>query len=257
MVRDISDLLKDWRYDPEKQVRIIEATDGRSVLQIRQPLGIEQYELDGRPDGERPDGKECLVDVYEESLEEYRAEHGSDEGFVLDREHCVRLQNEAVIYYYRYLVLFQIGDFERTVRDTAHNLRICDLVNRYAESDEDKTDVLQYRPYILRINAVASAMISVSKEMMSSATELLQTAIRDIETMPDVNTPTFELERMRSISVLRATLKQVLERQVLERQVSPTAQLRRDLEKAVAEENYELAAELRDRIRSIDPSETE
>ncbi len=246
MGRDLTDLLKEWEYDPENSVRVIEADNGRKVLQIRQPLGIEQYEMDGRPDGLQPDGKKCLLDVYLERLEEHKREHDSDKGFVLGHEDCDDLQSEAIIYYYRYLILFQIGDFERTATDTDHNLGLCDLVGRYAELEEDKKQTLQYRPYILRMNALSKAMVSMNRELLMTARDLLESAIRDIETMPDVDTPTFEVERMRSLSVLRATLKQVMERKP-----SPVAQLKLQLNEAVAEENYELAAELRDRINKI------
>jgi hypothetical protein len=246
MGRDLTQLLREWEYDPESSVRIIEAEDGRKVLQIRQPLGVEQYELDGRPDGLMPDGKKCLLDVYLERLEEHKREQGSDKGFVLGHEDCDDLQSEGVIYYYRYLILFQTGDFERTAADTDHNLALCDLVSRYAEHEEDKKQILQYRPYILRMNALSKAMVSVNRELLMTARDLLEGAIRDIETMPDVDTPTFEVERMRSLSVLRSTLKQVMGRKP-----SPVAQLKLQLDAAVAEENYELAAELRDRINGI------
>ena len=249
-MRDITEFLRDWEFDPENQVRIIEADDGRSVLQIRQPLGVEQYELDGRPDGQRPQGRDCLLDVYKDMLREYESEHGSDAGFVLDRDDCAYLQNEGIIYYYRYLVLFQIGDFDRTAADTAHNLQLCDLVGRYAENDEDRTEILQYRPYILRINAVARAMVNMNNEMITAAKDLLESAIQDIRSMPEVDSPTFEVERTKSISVLQSTLKQVLEAKA-----SPTAGLEKELQQAVAEENYELAAELRDKIRSLSRAE--
>ena len=54
MKHDLSQLLHDWPYDPEHTMRIVTAGDGRSVLQVRLPLGIEQYELEGRPDGHEP-----------------------------------------------------------------------------------------------------------------------------------------------------------------------------------------------------------
>jgi len=246
MGRDLTDFLKEWEYDPESSVRIVEADDGRKVLQIRQPLGVEQYEMDGRPDGVRPEGKDCLLDVFRGRLEEHRRAHGSDEGFVLNHEDCESLQSEGIIYYYRYLVLFQIGDFERTAADTDHNLTLCDLFRRYAEQDEDKKQILQYRPYILRMNALSKAMISMRRELLAAARELLEAAIKDIETMPEVDTPTFEVERMRSLSVLRSTLKQVMEKKP-----SPVAELKAELDQAIEAENYELAAELRDRIRGF------
>lgn len=247
MGRDLTDILREWDYDPENPVRIIEAEDGRKVLQIRQPLGIEQYEMDGRPDGVRPEGRNCLLDVYHDRLARHRNEHGSEDGFIMSHEDCDDLQSEGIIYYYRYLILFQIGDFERTAVDTDHNLALCELISRFAELEDDKKQILQYRPYILRMNALSKAMISMSRELVTNARDLLESAIQDIEAMPDVDTPTFEVERMRSLNVLRATLKQVMERKP-----SPTAQLKHELDEAVAEENFELAAELRDRIRRID-----
>lgn len=251
MGRDLTEILREWEYDPENTVRIVDAEDGRKVLQIRQPLGIEQYEMDGRPDGLRPDGKTCLLEIYQERLDQHIAEHGSDEGFALSHEDCDDLQSEGIIYYYRYLILFQIGDFERTAADTDHNLALCDLIGKYAEQPADRKQILQYRPYMLRMNALSKAMLSMNREMTMTARDLLESAIRNIETMPEVDTPTFEVERMRSLSVLRATLKQVLERKP-----SPLAQLKHELDEAVAEENFELAAELRDRIRRIGTQES-
>ena len=51
---DLRQILKAWPYDPEHDARIVRGDDGRELLQVRTPLGIEQYEMDGRPDGLRP-----------------------------------------------------------------------------------------------------------------------------------------------------------------------------------------------------------
>jgi hypothetical protein len=246
LVGDITDILKSWEFDPDNQVRIIQANDGREVLQIRQPLGIEQYELDGRPDGITDEGKECYLEVLQEKLQDFTDSNGTDEGFQVSHEQFQLLQNEGIIYYYRYLVLFQIGDFERTARDTEHNLQICDLLDKYAENEDDKKEILQYRPYILRMFAIAKAMISLHQQLKAAAKEILESAIEEIENMPNIDTPAFQFERIRSLKYLRSTLKQVLEQKV-----SPLDQLKKELEAAVEEENYELAAELRDKIRTL------
>lgn len=246
MAGDITDILKSWEFDPDNQVRIIQANDGREVLQIRQPLGIEQYELDSRPDGKTYEGKECYLEVLQEKLQDYTDANGTDEGFQVSHEQFQLLQNEGIIYYYRYLVLFQIGDFERTVRDTEHNLQICDLLDKYAENEDDKKEILQYRPYIFRMFAIAKAMISLHRQLKTAAKEILESAIEEIENMPNIDTPAFQFERIRSLKYLRSTLKQVLEQKV-----SPLDQLKKELEAAVEEENYELAAELRDKIRTL------
>ncbi len=246
MAGDITDILKSWEFDPDNQMRIIQANDGREVLQIRQPLGIEQYELDGRPDGTTYEGKECYLEALQEKLQDYTDANGSDEGFQVSHEQFQLLQNEGIIYYYRYLVLFQIGDFERTARDTEHNLKICDLLDKYAENEDDKKEILQYRPYILRMFAIAKAMISLHQQLKAAAKEILESAIEEIENMPNIDTPAFQFERIRSLKYLRSTLKQVLEQKL-----SPLDQLKKNLDAAVEEENYELAAELRDKIRTL------
>jgi hypothetical protein len=243
---DLTEILRSWEFDAENQVRIITADDGREVLQIRQPLGIEQYELDGRPDGKSPEGKDCFLEVLQGRVQNHVAEHGSEEGFQVRHSELLLLQNEGILYYYRYLVLFQIGDFERTARDTQHNLAICDLVERYAESDEDKKEILQYRPYILRMHAISQAMISLRQQLKVAAREVLESAIEEIEGMAEIDTPAFQFERIRSLKYLRSTLKQVLEQKV-----SPLDSLKRELDEAIQEENYERAAELRDRIRVL------
>ena len=243
---DITDILRSWEFDADNQVRIIQAADGREVLQIRQPLGIEQYELDGRPDGKTPAAKECFLEALQARLESHIAEHGSDADFRVSHADFLQLQNEGILYYYRYLVLFQIGDFERTARDTEHNLGICDIVERYAEVEDDKKEILQYRPYILRMYAISKAMISLHQQLKTAAREILESAISEIEGMPDIDTPAFQFERIRSLKYLRSTLKQVLEQKV-----SPLESLKQELDTAIEDENYERAAEIRDRIRAL------
>lgn len=243
---DITEILRSWEFDPDNQVRIIQAQDGRDVLQIRQPLGVEQYELEGRPDGRRPEGRECYVDLIHERLQNHVAERGSDTGFVVSHDDYQLLQNEGVLYYYRYLVLFQIGDFERTARDTEHNLQICELVEKYVSSDEDKNEILQYRPYILRMFAIAKAMISLHQELKSAARQILESAIQEIESMPNIDTPAFQFERIRSLKYLRSTLKQVQEQKV-----NPLDRLRKQLDEAIEQEDYEKAAQLRDQIQAM------
>jgi hypothetical protein len=243
---DITDILKGWEFDSDNQIRIIQADDGRQVLQVRQPLGIEQYELDGRPDGREPFGRPTMLDEIRARLESHRSARGSDEDFAITHDDFTTLQSEGLLFYFRYLVLFQIGDFVRTSRDTEHNLALCELVERFVESEEDRKELLQHRPYILRMNAISRAMISLHKEMKTAAEEILAGAISAIEGMKEIDTPAFQFERMRSLNYLKATLKQIHDKES-----SPVDGLKAELAAAVDEEDYERAASLRDRIRTL------
>jgi hypothetical protein len=252
MSGDMTDILRDWEYDSDNQIRIIQADDGRQVLQVRQPLGIEQYELDGRPDGKRPFGRETALEEFRSRLENYTASHGGDDGFHLSHDDFATLQSEALLFYFRYLVLFQIGDFVRTTRDTDHNLGLCEMVEKYQDNEEDKKEILQYKPYILRMNAISRAMISLHKEMKATAEDILSNAISTIETMAEIDTPAFQFERVRSLNYLKATLKQIHDKKP-----SPVENLKNQLQQAVDEEDYEQAAVLRDRIKEFPPEDAE
>src|SRR5690242_1657239 len=101
---DLRAFLQSWPYDPDDDVRIIKAADGRELLQVRLPLGIEQYEINGRPDGARPYGKESVLQYHLERLAQTEREK---KPFSLSSEQCAELFSEGTLYYYRYLHLFQ------------------------------------------------------------------------------------------------------------------------------------------------------
>jgi hypothetical protein len=247
MNEDITSILRNWDYDPENSIRIIKAVDGRDVLQVRQPLGIEQYEMAGRPDGHRPHGVDSYLTWYMDQLQKHRKESGSEQGFHLSHDDFLKLQNEGLIFYSRYFILFQMGDYERTARDTGHNLKICDLIDQYVDNAKDKKKMLQYKPYILRVNAISKAMISLNKQLKSAAADILKSAIELIQNMPNIETPEFQFEKLRSLLSLRATLKDILGKEL-----SPVEELKAKLQEAVDEEEYEIAAELRDKIINLE-----
>ena len=66
MSQDIRPNLAGWDFEPERvQVRIISGDDRTEKIQMRIDLGLIQMEIDGRPDGDRPEGYESLLELYE------------------------------------------------------------------------------------------------------------------------------------------------------------------------------------------------
>jgi len=246
MSNDLTGLLRDWPYDSDDNMRIIEAEDGRSVLQVRQPLGVEQYELDGRPDGARPFENESVVAELYHRLELHKQASGDDQGFELSHEDCVLMQSEGILYYYRYLLLFQLNDFERVVRDTTHNLQICELLENYCSDEDDRNAVLQFKPYIIRMNAMGRAMLLARNDETDEAREIIDTAINLIQGLDKIESPAFQFERVRSVNFLRQAREQISEKPS-----DPRKKLEAQLQQAVTDENYELAARLRDRINEL------
>jgi hypothetical protein len=246
MQLDITGILRDWEYDPDNYIRVITLKDGREVLQVRQPLGIEQYELSGRPDGKRPFDRESVLDEFLYRIDYHTNMFSSEENFRLSYDDFIMLQDEGMLYYARYLRLYQIGDFEKTVDDTAHNLRICELLDKYFYDDEVKNELLQYRPYIMKVNAISRAMVEVQNKFLRNARQILKSAITFILNLKEIDTPTFKLEKKRSLDALHETLLEISDTHSTE-----IDNLEFELAQAVEKEDYEHAAEIRDQISKL------
>ena len=173
---DLSDLLRDWPYEPgQLQVRKIVGSDGREKLQLRLDMGVLQMDMAGRPDGREPHGAESELEFQTE-----RAEQGGGD-FELSDDDVAELQAEGVQYYHRYLALFQLGDWAGVIRDTKRNLEMFTFVAKHAPDDDAAWSVQQFRPYVLMMNTRAKANLALEKDDVDAAIALVEKGIAVIE----------------------------------------------------------------------------
>jgi len=243
---DLRDLLADWPFDPEHDARIVRGGDGREILQVRTPLGIEQLEMDGRPDGARPYGMESALEYHLQRLARARAA-GREADFEVSAEDCAELFGEGTLYYFRYLRLFQLKRWAGAVRDTARNLRLFDFARRHAGREEDRIYLEKWRPYILRINASASAMMALEKGAYARALQITRAGLERIEALEPMDDETFAFEQNRSATALRELASQIEKH----KPVSRLESLERQLRKAIETQAFERAAQIRDHIRDL------
>ncbi len=243
---DLRRFLQSWPYDPDDDARLTHGEDGREILQVRTPLGIEQHELDGRPDGARPHGMESVLEYYLQRLERASAA-GKGPEFELGPRECGELFNEGTLYYFRYVRLFQLKDWTRTIRDTSRNLRVFDLVKEYARRSEDQLYLEKWRPYIIRVNSSAAVMLQLEKGKYDEALRLAREAVEKLEALEELEDETFAFERERSLAALRELMVQVQKN----RPLSELEQLEKQLRRAIERQEFERAAQLRDRIRAL------
>jgi hypothetical protein len=243
---DLRKALQSWPYDPEHDARIVHGEDGREILQVRTPLGIEQYEMEGRPDGERPHGMESHLEFHAQRLEQAKAA-GREAEFDLKPQDCAELFNEGTIYYFRYVRLFQLRDWTRTIRDTTRNLRVFDLVHRYARREEEQQYLEKWRPYILRMKASAEAMMALEKNAHQEALRVTDETIEQIQELEELDDETFQFERERSLTALRDLAEQIQKN----RPLSELENLEKQMHSAIERQEFERAAQLRDRIRGL------
>jgi hypothetical protein len=202
--------------------------------------------MDGRPDGQRPHGRESALEYHLARLAQARAA-GKADAFALSEGECAELFGEGTLYYFRYLHLFEIKDWRRTERDTGRNIQLFDFVNRYAAREEDRQNLEKWRPYILRMNGIAKAMLELEARNYAAAINLLREAIRKIEVLPELEEDTFKYERYRSLE----TLRELAEQMEKNRPLSETERLEQKLRRAVAAQEFERAAQLRDRLKEL------
>ncbi|NUP98492.1 MAG: UvrB/UvrC motif-containing protein [Armatimonadetes bacterium] len=243
----IGPLLGRWPYDPNGLcLRLVEGQDGRSKLQIRLDLGLLQIELEGRPDGQRPHGYASLLDYHLAQAEARRQRHGSAEGYELTAADCEALRAEAAQYYQRYFSLFHLQHFAEVERDTARNLTALDFIYRHSSTDADRWELEQFRPYLTMMNALARAERYVEELDYQTAERVLEVASAVIRAFAAANVGRFQVGR--EVDILNQRLKQLAH----ERPRSDHELWQRLLSEAVAREDYETAAELRDRLQRAD-----
>jgi len=246
---DIGSLLEEWEYLPNQiTARRILGADGREKIQMRIELGLLQMEADGRPDGQQPHGMESLLEHHLSRLEQALATKGSTASFKLTSEDCAELQNEGLQYYHRYICCFALEDYERAERDTARNMRLFDLVWQYAEEDEDKWAVEQYRPYVVMMNARAKAALKLQAGQRAEALRVVDTGIARLEEFYARHGQPQLAQESKEIAFL-----QLLRREIREgKPPSKEEVLRAQLQQAVESEDYRTAAKLRDELKRLE-----
>ena len=243
MSQDLGSILKAWDYNPQRvTARWVEGDDAKLKVQLRVDLGIFQMELQDRPDGLRPHGCASLLHHY--LLLEQTAPPDTPK-LRLNEPACAALQQEMLQYYYRYTALFALRHYDGVIRDTEHNLRIIEFLGRHALAEPGQI-ALTFYPHVRLMKARACAEKALAARQFAEAGAALECAREDIETFAARH----ELPEP-VLAPVRATLRELTDGLRQRQPRSPVDRLREELDQAVAAENFERAALLRDRLRAL------
>lgn len=245
---DLSGILDSWPYEPGKiNVRLIEGDDGEPRIQLRIDLGIMQLRTSGRPDGLRPNGYESLLEYHEQRLDDQIGEHGSASGFVLSEDECRELREEAVQYYHRYVCLMVLEEFDGVIRDTTRNLRVLDLCAKFAETEQDRSMLEQFRAYIVMMRARALASQALKDDEPKLAIHAIDEGLAALKSYFSESGQMEGFDDSSEVQILKG-MRDALTPKL---PVSQKAELKSRLARAVEQENYELAAILRDELKNL------
>jgi len=246
MKDDISHILDSWKFNSnDLNVRLITGQDGAPKIQIRLDLGILQMELDGRPDNRRPHNFETYFDYFK-----YRAHRSeqriSSKAFQLSTYDCFLLQQEAIQFYQRYTALMKLKDYDRVVRDTQHNLLITKFVKQYCDNEDIIWQFDQYTPYIIMMHTRGKVCICLENKDYEEALKLINIAIRSIESYNSQNEELIP-EEQPELEFLTSWADEIRDL----KPVSRIEKLEKELNRAVKQEKYEKAAQIRDEIAAL------
>jgi hypothetical protein len=234
---DVDFVLREWPYKAGViAARLVRAGDGREIIQMRIDMGLLQMEVTGRPDGEHPGGAETCREWLEELA---RAE---GEAFTLSEAQCLEVDREFLQFYHRRICFLVLREFERAMADADYTLGLIDFVAAHSPNQQWLLSHEQYRPFVLFHRIQAAAMLDVQK---SGAEAAIETIGRGLDQMRDVFIK-FGAEEQFSQDELVNQLSAMKESLRKEYHVGKT--LGEQLADAVAAEEYERAARLRDEI---------
>jgi hypothetical protein len=241
MSQDIDSALRGWEFKPGVvQARLVQAHDGRQLLQMRVDLGLLQIETSGRPDGSRPHEFPTYFDYLRHQARE--ADRGG-QSFVLSEEQCQEADREFVQFYHRRLCWLALHNYARAVADADHTLAFMDFLRDHSPGEEYTQAHEQYRGFVLFHRTQAAAALAIEKNNAEAAIDEIRAGIERLRAFFASFDAEEQMEQDGMVQQLRKLEQSLRQTHGIE------ATLREQLDEAVANEEYETAARLRDALR--------
>lgn len=224
-------------------MRKILGSDGREKLQLRIDLGLIQMEMHGRPDGLEPHDCESLLDYH---MRRAQRAAKKETPYELSAEEVNELQQEGIQYYHRYISLFQLNDYPAVVRDTERNLEMFEFVGKHAPNDDLAWGVRQFTPYVVMMHTRAVASMALEEGDFGEAVSLIEKGMDRIRAFYEETENPELAQQSAELSFLSEWLEEVRAKQPL----TKLEKMQMEMDRAIAQEAYERAAELRDQIKA-------
>jgi hypothetical protein len=249
MRRDLDDVIQGWPYDPEPGevlAREVRARDGRMVLQVRIELGVLQLEVTGRPDGLRPHGFVSYLDYLRHSAAgRGQAPGGKAPAWVMSAHQCSEADREFVQFYHRRVAWLALRRFDKAIHDADHTLALMDFIRRHGNEEEYIASHEQFRGLVLFHRTQAAIQLALERHSPEEAID----AVRDGVERLTSHQRSFWEEHETADSPNPPLVDQLhIYEQDIRKKFAVEKTLREQLDEAVAQEQYELAARLRDQI---------
>jgi hypothetical protein len=233
---NIDRILREWPYEPNSvSVRIVQGEEGRDVIQMRIEMGILQLEIEGRPDGDHPHGFATYFDYLAH-------EATADPQLVMTEEQCSEADREFVQFYHRRICWLALREFEQAKRDADHTLGLMDYCQTHSPDEAWTMTHEQYRPFVLFHRTQAATLSALEDDDAEAAIEEVNGGLDRLQELFLEFEATEEFEDNELVARLIELRESVREKFAVGRT------LQEQLGDAIASEQYELAARLRDQL---------
>ena len=234
---NLDSLLRQWSFEPGRPlVRRAQGSDGRDVLQMRVDMGVLQLEATGRPDGEKPHG----FATYYDYLMAVAFQEGPS--FALDDERRLEIDREFYQFYHRRVCWLALSDYDSAAADAEHTLRLMDFTAANATDRQWAMMHEQYRPFVLFHLAQATALARLQASDPPGAVLRVEEGLDRLARLFEEHGVADRMDE----DVFVVKLREMLDSIKNQFHLGPS--LAQQLAEAVAAEQYELAAQIRDQL---------
>lgn len=255
-VQALDRILQVINLDEDHPIRILTIEDGREVVVVQpNAFTVSRLYASGRPDGVRPHGMDSYYDYFSGKLDEYAEENGSRDGFELTEDEWETLFEESFLRYTRYLLFAGIKRWQDVRRDTDTNLSVTNMAREFAPS-EIAWGSYQYKGYMLMMNSIAKAELSLQENDTETALQHIDLGIQKIgefcgECLREEHGEAENITRERYLSNLLEF------RSDLESVGSEDNETNTDESSGDEQEDSDLLAELERLLNDVDSTDTE
>jgi hypothetical protein len=227
---NIDRILREWPYEPQSvSVRMVRGQDSRSLIQMRIEMGLLQLEVEGRPDGDRPGGFATYYDYLQNEAAE-------KDGFIMSEPQCAEADREFVQFYHRRICWLALREFDKAVVDANHTLALMDFCRDHSPDEAWTMTHEQYRPFVLFHRTQAATLQALETEDAEAAIEAVNAGLEQLQQLVE------DFDENELVARLIELRESVREKFAVGRT------LQEQLGDAIASEQYELAARLRDQL---------
>ena len=168
----------------------------------------------------------------------------------MNEEQCAEADREFVQFYHRRICWLKLHEFQRAIADADHTLQLMDLCRNVAPDEQWTQSHEQYRPFVLFHRTQAEAFSALDQDSAEQAVNCINEGLERMRLAFDY------LDAGDGFEDDELVTRLVDMRESLRREYSVGQTLDEQLREAVASEQYEVAARLRDEIakRAADPA---